>query len=40
LMAVGYARRIAAEETLLRETLGDAYRAYAARTWRLLPPLY
>jgi len=32
-----YAYRIHAEERMLVEHFGDAYRAYAARTWRLLP---
>ncbi len=32
--------RIRAEETLLGERFGDAYQAYRARTWRLIPGLY
>ncbi len=39
-MAVAYGRRIAAEEALLVESLGDAYRTYQRHTWRLLPPIY
>ncbi|HEX5502691.1 MAG TPA: isoprenylcysteine carboxylmethyltransferase family protein [Thermomicrobiales bacterium] len=39
-MAAAYGRRIAAEEAMLREALGEPYRAYARRTWRLVPPLY
>lgn len=39
-MAVAYGRRIAAEEALLVERLGDAYRDYRRVTWRLLPPVY
>jgi protein-S-isoprenylcysteine O-methyltransferase Ste14 len=32
--------RIRAEEKLLRTEFGDEYRAYCARTWRLIPGLY
>ncbi|MFZ1080021.1 MAG: isoprenylcysteine carboxylmethyltransferase family protein [Methylovirgula sp.] len=32
--------RMHAEETLLRSHFGDAYAAYYARTWRLIPRLY
>lgn len=39
-MLFAYRRRMAAEEALLTEQLGDAYRAYQRRTWRLLPLLY
>jgi protein-S-isoprenylcysteine O-methyltransferase Ste14 len=37
---LSYSYRIQVEETMLQETLGAAYRAYMARTWRLLPLLY
>ena len=39
-MGVAYGRRIAAEEALLLDRLGDAYRNYRRATWRLLPPIY
>lgn len=32
-----YAYRISAEEEMLIDHFGDAYRAYKARTWRLVP---
>ncbi len=32
--------RIRAEEALLRTQFGEAYDAYCARTWRLLPGVY
>lgn len=32
--------RIRAEEALLRAQFGDAYDAYCARTWRLIPGVY
>ncbi|WP_247536121.1 methyltransferase family protein [Ralstonia pseudosolanacearum] len=32
--------RIRAEEALLRDQFGDAYDAYCARTWRLIPGVY
>ena len=35
-----FVRRIEVEEAALRTALGDAYRAYAARTRRLLPGIY
>ena len=38
LLAYGY--RIRVEEAMLQETLGEPYRAYMARTWRLLPFIY
>ena len=38
LLAYGY--RIWVEESMLQETLGAPYRAYMARTWRLLPFVY
>lgn len=40
MMALAYGRRVAAEEALLRDALGEPYREYARRTWRLVPPLY
>jgi protein-S-isoprenylcysteine O-methyltransferase Ste14 len=41
LAALGaYSYRIRVEEAMLRQTLGEPYRAYMARTWRLLPPIY
>jgi protein-S-isoprenylcysteine O-methyltransferase Ste14 len=35
-----YSYRIRVEEAMLQETLGEPYRAYRARTWRLLPFIY
>ena len=32
-----YAYRISAEEQMLVDHFGDAYRTYKARTWRLVP---
>jgi len=32
-----YAARVGAEEAMLERTFGDAYRAYAARTGRIIP---
>ena len=40
LVGWAFARRIAVEEAALTAALGDAYRAYAARTRRLLPGIY
>jgi protein-S-isoprenylcysteine O-methyltransferase len=41
LAALGaYSYRIRVEEAMLQQTLGEPYRAYMARTWRLLPPIY
>ena len=37
---VAVVRRIAAEERLLESELGEPWRAYAARTWRLVPLVY
>lgn len=37
---LAYSYRIRVEEAMLRETLGAPYRAYMARTWRLLPFVY
>lgn len=34
---VGFTRRIRLEETALQAHFGDAYTAYAQRTWRLVP---
>ena len=41
-VAIGwaFARRMAVEEAALTEALGDDYRAYAARTRRLVPGVY
>ena len=35
-----YAYRIDAEERMLAQHFGDAYRAYKARTWRLVPYIW
>jgi protein-S-isoprenylcysteine O-methyltransferase len=35
-----YAYRISAEEEMLIDHFGDAYRAYKARTWRLAPYIW
>ncbi|KAI3594367.1 hypothetical protein D9X30_0599 [Cupriavidus sp. U2] len=32
--------RIRAEEALLRETFGDKYARYRARTWRMVPGVW
>jgi protein-S-isoprenylcysteine O-methyltransferase Ste14 len=32
--------RVGREELMLETTFGDAYRAYAARTWRVLPGVF
>ncbi|MEB3222128.1 MAG: isoprenylcysteine carboxylmethyltransferase family protein [Candidatus Sericytochromatia bacterium] len=37
---LAYAYRIHVEEACLRDHFGEAYGAYAARTWRLLPYVY
>lgn len=37
---VGFARRIPIEEAALQTRFGDAYTAYARRTWRLIPLLW
>ncbi len=37
---IGYLYRMQAEESLLMDTLGDAYREYAAHTPRIIPWLY
>lgn len=37
---VAYLWRIEAEEAMLADSLGDAYRSYQQRSWRLLPRLY
>jgi protein-S-isoprenylcysteine O-methyltransferase Ste14 len=39
-IGLGLAYRIRVEERALEEALGDAYRAYRARTWRLVPGIY
>lgn len=36
-LCLAYVYRIRVEEAALIETLGDVYRKYAGRTWRLLP---
>ena len=40
LLVVAYGWRIRAEEAMLEATFGQAYREYAARTWRLVPGVY
>ena len=40
LVGWAFARRIVVEEAALTAALGDAYRAYAARTRRLVPGVY
>jgi len=40
LLTAAYVRRIRAEEAMLAKSLGAAYTAYSARTWRLVPPVY
>jgi len=40
LLLLAYGWRIRAEEALLQTTFGQAYRDYAARTWRLVPGVY
>ena len=40
LIALVLVSRMDAEERLLAETFGADYRAYRARTWRLVPYLY
>jgi protein-S-isoprenylcysteine O-methyltransferase len=40
LAVVIYPARIRIEERILVEEFGDAYRAYQARTWRLVPLIY
>ncbi len=37
MLALVYAYRIRAEEAMLSDHFGDAYRAYKTRTWRLVP---
>jgi len=37
---VGFTRRIRIEESALQARFGDAYTAYARRTWRLVPLLW
>lgn len=39
-ISAAFARRIAVEEAALTAALGEPYRAYAARTWRLVPWVY
>lgn len=38
-LALVYGRRIQVEEAMLAETLGEPYREYQRRTWRLVPGL-
>ena len=40
LMLAAYGYRIGSEEAMLVESFGEEYRAYMARTWRLVPRLY
>jgi protein-S-isoprenylcysteine O-methyltransferase Ste14 len=35
-----FALRVAREERMMEATFGEAYRAYAARTWRVLPGVF
>jgi protein-S-isoprenylcysteine O-methyltransferase Ste14 len=35
-----YSYRIRSEEVMLKNALGDEYRKYSARTWRLIPFVY
>lgn len=37
---LAYSYRIRVEEAMLQETLGEPYRAYMTRTWRLFPFIY
>ena len=39
-MVLAYRRRIAAEEVMLADSLGEAYRSYQERTTRLIPGVY
>ncbi len=39
-MLIAYTYRIHVEEAMLRATLGEPYRAYMTRTWRLIPLVY
>jgi protein-S-isoprenylcysteine O-methyltransferase len=39
-MAIAYRHRMAAEEAMLEARLGEPYRRYEGRTWRLLPYVY
>jgi protein-S-isoprenylcysteine O-methyltransferase Ste14 len=38
--AILFAGRVAREERLMLEAFGDEYRAYMARSWRLIPGVY
>jgi protein-S-isoprenylcysteine O-methyltransferase len=40
LMVVAYSYRIATEEAMLLGAIGDRYKEYMARTWRLIPYVY
>jgi protein-S-isoprenylcysteine O-methyltransferase Ste14 len=35
-----FALRVGREERMMEATFGDAYRAYAARTWRVMPGVF
>ena len=37
---IAYAWRVRVEEAALREHFGEAYAAYARRTWSILPPIW
>lgn len=39
-LSLGYAYRIPVEEAALIAALGDSYKAYVSRTWRLVPFLF
>ena len=39
-LLLAYARRMAAEEAMLVQSLGEAYVAYQRRSWRLVPFLF
>lgn len=39
-MGFAYAYRIPLEEAALVKALGEPYRRYMSRTWRLVPPLF
>jgi protein-S-isoprenylcysteine O-methyltransferase Ste14 len=35
-----FALRVGREERMMEATFGEAYRAYAARTWRVVPGVF
>lgn len=39
-LAIAYAYRISVEEAALVSALGDSYKQYVCRTWRLVPFLF